>query len=333
MLNSRKNPGQDHGTAVSEWDMPTDNSRARLKHVGIVVPTYNASANWEALRTGLDRQGLQREQVLIIDSSSSDETRTLARQSGYRVVRIPKSEFGHGCTRQTACGHLPWAEFLLFMTQDAVLSSANAVEQLCRAFEDAMVGVAYGRQVHRPEADPIERHGRLFNYPAQSQVRTFESRRDLGFKAAFCSNSFAVYRRSALEEVGGFPVDAIICEDVTVAGRMLMAGWKIAYEADAIVIHSHGLTLRKEFSRYFYIGVHHGRERWLLEAFGTAGGEGLQFVRSELHFLLSEKPALIPTALLRTLSKLLAYQFGVREKKLPRTFKRIVSGYSEFWSN
>ncbi len=313
--------------------MQADSSKARLEHVGVVIPTYNAARHWQALRSGLDQQGLSAEQVLIIDSSSSDGTRTLARQSGYRLICIPKSEFGHGCTRQSACGHLPWAEFLLFLTQDAILVYPDAVEQLCRAFDDMMVGAAYGRQTPRPQAGPIEQHGRLFNYPATSQVRTFESRTDLGFKAAFCSNSFAMYRRLALEDVGGFPKNTIVSEEVTVAARMLMAGWKIAYEADAVVIHSHPLTLRKEFSRYFDIGVHHGREHWLLETFGTASGEGLHFVRSEMRFLLSAKPALIPIAFLRTISKLVAYHLGVHEQSLPRAFKRRVSGHPEFWSD
>ena len=332
LLHRRKNPDRPQSTSVAELDPQSEVAGVRLQHVGIVIPTYNAAGHWQALRAGLDRQGLRAGQILIVDSSSSDETRTLARQSGYQLIRIPKSEFGHGCTRQAACEYLPWAEFLLFMTQDAVLSNSNSVERLCHAMEDETVGVAYGRQIPRPEADAIERHGRLFNYPARSQVRTLDSRRQLGFKAAFCSNSFAVYRRRALDEVGGFPKNTIVSEEVTVAARMLLAGWKTVYQADAIVIHSHRLTLRKEFSRYFDIGVHHGRERWLLEVFGNAGNEGLHFVKSELGFLWSTEPDLIPVSLLRTASKLIAYKLGVHEAMLPLYLKRLLSAHAEFWS-
>ena len=57
-----------------------------LSGVGVIIPTYNAEAYWPTLRQALDRQGLEPEQVLIVDSSSADQTRTLARHAGYRVV-------------------------------------------------------------------------------------------------------------------------------------------------------------------------------------------------------------------------------------------------------
>ena len=132
--------------------------------------------------------------------------------------------------------------------------------------------------------------------------------------------------------MGGFPKNTIVSEEVTVAARMLLAGWKTVYQADAVVIHSHPLTLRREFSRYFDIGVHHGRERWLLDVFGKAGNEGRQFVYSELRFLWSTKPSLIPLSLLRTASKLTAYKLGVHEAMLPLALKRALSAHAEFWS-
>jgi rhamnosyltransferase len=217
------------------------------------------------------------------------------------------------------------------MTQDAVLAAGDSVEKLCSMFQDPHVGAAYGRQIARRGADPIERHGRMFNYPAMSEVRTLESRKHLGFKAVFFSNSFAIYRRSALEAVGGFPLDAIVSEEVTVVGKMLVAGWKIAYAADAVVIHSHSFTLAEEFSRYFDIGVHHGRESWLLEEFGGTGNEGFGYVRSEFRYLLAERPFWIPYAALRILSKYFAYRLGKNERFLPAAVKQLFSAQQVYW--
>ena len=77
-----------------------DNSRAHneslseryLKsgRVGVFIPTYNAAGNWYALQAGLDVQGVPPSQVVVIDSSSDDGTRSLAERAGYRVVSIPK---------------------------------------------------------------------------------------------------------------------------------------------------------------------------------------------------------------------------------------------------
>jgi rhamnosyltransferase len=302
-----------------------------LARTGFVIPTYNASGCWNHLHAALERQGIGREQVLVVDSSSSDNTGKLVRRAGYQLKTIPKESFRHGATRQTAAKALPWADVLVYLTQDALPCGADSIACLLRAFDDPQVGAAYGRQLPREEADPIERHGRLFNYPATSDIRTFASRHRLGIKAAFFSDSFAAYRRTALEQVGGFPEDAIVSEEVTVVARMLMAGWKIAYQADATAHHSHPLTLRQESARYFDIGVHHGREAWLLENFGGAGGEGRAFVASEMRFLWRTNPSLIPLATIRNGLKWCSYQLGMREKYLPAAMKRILSGQPNFW--
>ena len=57
-------------------------------------------------------------------------------------------------------------------------------------------------------ANPIEAHARLFNYPPVSAIRSLEDAAAMGFKAIFFSNSFGAYRRTALEQVGGFPKES-----------------------------------------------------------------------------------------------------------------------------
>ena len=303
-----------------------------LRHVGVIVPTYNAASYWAEFQKALDLQGLKPCQILIVDSASNDGTADLAHRAGYQVCRIAKQDFGHGSTRKMACNLLPKASALVFMTQDAILQSSQSIALLCSALDDEMVGAAYGRQVPRDDADPIERYARLFNYPADSVTRTLQSREEVGIKAVFFSNSFAVYRRRALEEVGGFPSNVILAEDSIVAARMLLSGWKTVYKAEAVAVHSHPIKLRREFSRYFDTGVHHAREAWLLKTFGGAGGEGLRFVRAEFRFLWATAPSKIPLAMLRTLNKYLAYQLGRREDRIPLAMKRAISDYPNFWA-
>lgn len=302
-----------------------------LTDVGIVIPTYNAARHWPELTASLALEGVHPSQVLVIDSSSKDATRELAQQSGYRVVSIPQAEFNHGGTRQFACSYFPGTEKILFCTQDVVFTGGHSIESLSQAFDDPAVGAAYGRQLPRAEANAIERHARFFNYPETSQVRTIESSAKLGIKAVFFSNSFAMYRRSALEAVGGFPDNVLLAEDSIVAARMLVAGWKVVYKGDAAVIHSHPLRLLREAARYFDTGAHHAREPWLLQTFGTANVEGKRFIASEMRYLLANAPHLIPLALLRTATKLAAYRVGAMERHLPTSLKKKFSDYPHFW--
>lgn len=305
--------------------------RSLLDRVGIILPTFNAERYWSQLQPSLEMQGVSPDRVLVLDSSSADRTVALAEAAGYRVVSIPHEQFNHGGTRQLATSYLPDAELLLYITQDVVFASPDSVQRLCRSLEDATVGAAYGRQLPREQAGPIERHARLFNYPETSHVRSLEDRRTLGIRAAFLSNSFAVYRRSALEAVGGFPAKVISGEDFYTAVSLLMEGWKIAYKADAAVFHSHPLTLKQEFKRYFDIGAQHAREVWMLEAFGRAGSEGRKFVQSEMRYLNAHSRRNIPYATVRTASKLIAYRLGFASHKLPQALIRKFATNPKLW--
>ena len=308
-------------------------NRERQSKCAIIIPTFNAGRHWHALHEGLQRLGIDKSQVLIVDSTSTDDTHALVEQAGYRMVVNPTESFRHGRTRQMAADLLPDAEFLVYLTQDAIPCDEQSLTYLLQSFDDPYVGAVYGRQLPRPQADAIEQHGRLFIYPACSGTRDFASRKSLGFRSAHFSNSFAAYRRSAFNEAGGFPHHVIASEDVSVAARMLLKGWSIAYCAEAKVIHSHSLSLTAEFSRYFDTSVHHQQEIWIIEQFGSVGGEGLKFVRSELRYLTKTAPQLIPLAILRTAVKWTAYQCGRREYMLPLWLKRALSAQPTFWTD
>jgi rhamnosyltransferase len=306
-------------------DMVVDRSQ-----VAVIIPTYNARKFWAALAGGLQLQGIPASQVLIVDSSSDDGTRELAAAEGYQVFRIDHRDFNHGGTRQFALSLVPWASIAVFLTHDAVLAAPDSLDLLLAAFRDKSVAVAYGRQLPRPGAGPIEAHARLFNYPSQGEVRDFESRHALGIKAAFCSNSFAAYRVQALLAAGGFPAKAILAEDALAAGQLLLMGWKVAYVAEAQVYHSHAFTLAQEFRRYFDTGVCHRREPWLRATFGSPGGEGKRFVLSELDYLTPRHLYLVPYALLRTVSKAIGYNLGFRGK-LGAVWSRRLSYHKGYW--
>ncbi|MGZ8225398.1 MAG: glycosyltransferase family 2 protein [Methylococcaceae bacterium] len=281
-----------------------------MSKIGLIVPTLNAGKLWESWLKAFEQQTRKPDYLLVIDSSSSDDTVALARAYGLTVKVIAKTEFNHGGTRQIGVSMMPEAEIIVFLTQDAILASPDAIERLLAAFENEQVCAAYGRQLPHPNAGPIAAHARLFNYPPKSQVRSLEDRKRLGIKTAFISNSFAAYRRNALMQLGGFPIDTIMNEDTYVAGKMLVAGWKVAYCADAQVFHSHDYSFLDEFKRYFDIGVFHTHTPWLQRIFGGASGEGLRFVLSEMRYLIKHAFWLIPSAMLRTALKWLGFKMG-----------------------
>jgi rhamnosyltransferase len=268
---------------------------------------------------GIQSQNLQPDNILVIDSSSRDETSKLVRAAGFQLVTIAPKDFNHGRTRQLALQLVPQAEILVYLTQDAVLADANALRDLVASFADSRVALAYGRQSPRQHAAD------------QSQVRCFADRQQFGIKTVFCSNSFAAYRRSALEEVGGFPEHVILGEDMVTAARLLQKEYCIAYVSSACVFHSHGYSVAQEFRRYFDTGVLHRRDPWLQHVFGHAGDEGMRFVYSELRYLACRAPWLLPVAPLRTAAKWIGYRLGCMENLLSTGVKRAISMHGIFW--
>jgi rhamnosyltransferase len=217
---------------------------------------------------------------------------------------------------------LPDCDIVIFLTQDAILASVDALENIVNCFSDESIAAVCGRQLPRRDAGDIEAHARLYNYPDQSSIRSYEDRGRYGLKTAFISNSFAAYRRSSLMQVGGFPDDVIFGEDMYVATRMLEAGYRIAYCVEACVYHSHAYSIMQEFRRYFDMGVFHAREPWIRQSLGGAENEGIKFVRSEVAYLLRTRPWLIPAGLFRTLCRYAGFRLGLTEQILPVSIKR-----------
>ncbi|MFW5455022.1 glycosyltransferase family 2 protein [Thioalkalivibrio sulfidiphilus] len=296
----------------------------------LIIPTRNGE---ELVRRLLKSISIQTHScdVFVVDSSSTDKTIQVASAFGASVSIIPVSEFNHGATRQKMVDANPDYDICVFMTQDAYLADSDALERLVAPFVDGEVGAVCGRQLPHKDANKLAEHARLFNYPPESRVKSMADAPELGIKTPFISNSFAAYRREALLGVGGFPSAVILSEDMWVAAKMLLAGWKVAYAGDARCYHSHNYTLLQEFRRYFDQGVFHARESWIRASFGGAGGEGLRYVKSELQFLGARRFYLWPSSLLRNALKLMGYKLGQQESRLPLWLKRGLSMHRGFW--
>jgi len=304
--------------------------------VAVIVPVLNASGEWPAFRSALlenlEMANIPCDRVLVIDSSSNDETAQLVCASGFTLHTIARSEFNHGATRQLGLELMKDADVIVYLTQDALLAEPASIKKLIQSFADPLVAASYGRQLPKIGAGSIEAHARLFNYPQVSSTRNLDSRNDIGLKSIFLSNSFSAYRRSTLMSVGGFPENVIFGEDTIVTGRLHLDGWETAYVADATVYHSHSYSFLQEFRRYFDVGVLHSRESWLLAQFGAATNEARRFVLSELRYLWIHNRLQIPSALIRTVLKLLAYRLGRNEKKMSLRLTRRLTMNKSYWS-
>lgn len=245
--------------------------------ISVIIPTLNAQKYIEKLIDKLKAQKLEQElEIIVIDSASDDKTVQIARDAGARVLEINRAEFDHGGTR-----NLGWrsanGDIICFMTQDALPVDDLYLSNLIQGFEDNDVVMISGRQVPKSNANYVERLTRAFNYPAISNVRSQKDIESMGIKAYFFSDVCAAYRRSFLEETGGFDSPIISNEDMLLAAKALQAGYRVRYEAKAEVYHSHNFSLRYQYCRNFDVAVFMEMYKDIVKGDGTTG-EGIRMV-------------------------------------------------------
>jgi rhamnosyltransferase len=268
--------------------------------------------------------------VLIIDSSSSDGTLEVAESLGATTIVIERASFDHGGTRNMAADASS-GDVLVFLTQDALPRDNMLIENLTGPLHDPNVALSYGRQLPRPDAGALDRFLRAFRYAERPKITDEKMLKQFGIKAISNSNVCSAVKRSCFIEVGRFPEPSIVGEDVTLAAKLLLKGYKIAYTPSAEVYHSHNYSLRQQFGRYFDIGVFFSRQKWILEQ-AVPDREGYRFIKEQISFLIRERIArLIPYAILEAAAKFAAYRLGLWERHLPAAVKRRISMHSFFW--
>lgn len=299
--------------------------------ISVIIPTYNAQRYLPKLLEKLKIQTISFE-LIVIDSSSEDNTVEIVKQYTKNVIVIPQDEFDHGGTRSKAA-KLAQGDILVYLTQDALPFDEHTIENIVNVFNNDKVGAAYGRQVPYPDTNIFGKHLREFNYSDTSYLRSLEEKRIFGIKTAFLSDSFASYRKSALEDIGWFKDGLILGEDAYAGAKLILDEYSLAYVSEAKVYHSHDYSIWQEFKRYFDIGVFHKTEEWILKEFGKAQGEGMKYIKSEINYLLSHGAwYLLPEFFLRNGMKYLGYKLGQNYNNLHSSLIKKFSMHPKWWN-
>ena len=296
--------------------------------VKVVVPTYNASLYIKGQLKLLKDQTLKPSEILVIDSASSDGTRDIALSLGARVVVIKKEEFSHGRTRNMALHLLDNTDVVVFMSQDAIPKDRFLIEKLVKVLEGKVVA-SYARHVPREDAKPTEFAYRLFNYPDKEMEKGKELVRKLGIRTFFFSNVCSAIRFDIFKEVGGFPEDVAVAEDLVFAAKLVKEGYRIAYVPEACVYHSHNFGPIYYFRRYFDLGRSLRNYYWIVSN-NHIGDHSRGILKEQLKFILKNRKILwIPYWILEGFLKFLGFHVGLRSHILPKNLVNFISLYPD----
>ncbi len=317
-----------------------------MKVVDVIIPVYKPDEKWRLLVEMLNGQSYPIAHLIVVNTGRKywkTEYETWA--SNMQVFHVEPEEYDHGGTRDLAARKSK-ADYLLFMTQDAVPANADLVKHLVEALEqredtctvgrdeirdEPPIAAAYARQLPTDNCRPAERFTRRFNYPAESCVKTKADLPRLGIKTYFCSNVCAMYRRDVYLQLGGFVKKTIFNEDMIFAGKLILQGYAVAYAAGAEVIHSHNYSAMQQFHRNFDLAVSQAEHPEVFAGIRSES-EGIRLVKQTAEWLLRQgKPWLVVALFWNSGWKYLGYLLGKRYKKLPRWFVLWCTMNPRYW--
>lgn len=301
--------------------------------VDVIIPVYRPESSFREVLKRLDKQSIRPERILLINTEERFWNPELIQGLEHaEVYHITKAEFDHAATRRMAAD-LSKAEYMMFLTQDAVPADSRLIERLLLALQEREVAAAFARQLPKKDCNPIERYTRIFNYPSTSFIRSKEDIEALGIRAYFFSDVCAMYRKADYQQLGGFADRAIFNEDMLFAAKVLMHGKKVAYVAEAKVYHSHNYNNLQYLKRNFDLGVSQAEHPEVFSQISSEK-EGMVLVKKTAQYLWKTgKGYYIPKLISNSGFKWLGYRLGKNYRRLSAGMIKKLTLNPTYWNN
>ncbi len=207
--------------------------------VSVIVRCLNEARHIGRLLAGLLEQARPADEIIVVDSGSTDGTLETVSQFPTKVLHIAPDEFSFGRALNLGCAAASGDVFVnvsahVYPVYDSWL------RELVAPFASPDVALSYGRQQGDERTRYSER--RIFAqwFPAESEPRQ---------RHPFCNNANAAVRRELWERFG-WDESLTGLEDLALARRALDDGAMIAYVATAPVVHVHEEGWRQIMTRY-----------------------------------------------------------------------------------
>lgn len=242
--------------------------------IDIICPLYNA----ENYILDLDKSIKKQKKVKInnisyILTESYDNSEKILIDNKIEYKKIKREDFSHSLVRENAA-MVSESDILVFITQDIVIEDDLWLYHLIKDIEKGKCEAAYSRQVSK--FNNIEKYTREKNYPDKSSIVSKKDLKKLGLRTFFFSDASSAIKTSIFKDLNGYDGKNLpISEDMYIAYKLIMNGYRIKYESDSVVYHSHNFKLKELYARYKLTGKFF-KENSYLDKYGTnKSGGGL----------------------------------------------------------
>lgn len=222
--------------------VPSENSasftRVRSRKVSVVINTCNRGHVLPRCLASLQEQTFRNFEVIVVNGPSTDNTASVLEQFSGQI-RVVTTASRVLCVSRNEGIVAARGDLVAFIDDDAI-AEPRWLEGLVGAFEDPAVGAA-GGLVFRMNGRDIEfRNGVLdrYGFVAWNEARPgthWDWKQD---RLNTVSGNNCMFRRSALEKLGGFDEKIEYYHDeADVVMRLAKAGYRTVHRPDAIVYH------------------------------------------------------------------------------------------------
>ena len=208
----------------------------------VVIPNWNGLRFLAVCLDALRGQTLADIEVILVDNASTDGSQDFVR-AGYPEVRLIELDENRGFTGACNLGMEAAAgKYIALLNNDTEVESDWA-EQVARAFEShPEAGIIASKMLLFDQRDRLHTAGDFFTADGRAGNRGAwewdEGQFDRGEYVFSACGGSAVYRKSMLSEIDTLDDDFFfLLEDVDLAWRAQLAGYKVWYEPRAIVYH------------------------------------------------------------------------------------------------
>jgi len=208
-------------------------------NTSIIIRAYNEDEHIERLLLGIRAQTIKPHEVILVDSGSTDDTVTIAKHYGVKIVRIAKHEFTFGRALNLGC-EAATGDICVFPSAHVYPIYDNWLEKLLEPFSDDRVVLCYGRQSGDARSKFSEHQIFARWFPAESACPQ---------NTYFCNNANCAIRRSVWKTR---PYDETLTglEDLAWAKEVQARGGWLAYAAEAEIVHVHDESWAQVQNRY-----------------------------------------------------------------------------------
>ena len=210
--------------------------------LSVVIPNWNGARFLAVCLDALRNQTQDGVEIILVDNASSDGSQSFVK-TNYPEVRLLELEENRGFTGACNLGIEAAAGAYIALLNNDTEVQPDWAEQVLAAFADHPdAGIIASKMLLFDQRDRFHTAGDFFTIDGVAGNRGAwdkdSGQFDRGeFVFSACGGS-AVYRTSMLREIGKLDDDFFfLLEDVDLAWRAQLAGYKVWYEPRAVVYH------------------------------------------------------------------------------------------------